>query len=109
MGASDEFGRRAVSRIRTDGGERPVGLGGSGVDTTRVFSYAEYDAQLVVANGTSGLVSSSAPGSSYLYHESGYHGSTLAGRTSSMLQAFRLPNSSHVDRTLCAEFKVLGD
>ena len=41
--APTDFAARAVERIRTCVGDvRPAAPGGAGVDTTRVFAYAEY-------------------------------------------------------------------
>ena len=51
-----------------------MGLGGSGIDTTRVFSYAEYDVQRLQPGKTE------APLDGYLFRECGYRGSTAAGR-----------------------------
>eukprot|EP00811_Abedinium_folium_P014141 NODE_23160_length_678_cov_2.252269.p6 GENE.NODE_23160_length_678_cov_2.252269~~NODE_23160_length_678_cov_2.252269.p6 ORF type:complete len:63 (+),score=14.44 NODE_23160_length_678_cov_2.252269:173-361(+) len=40
--APQDFSRLAMTQIRmlSCGGELPVGLGGAGIDTTRVFAYA---------------------------------------------------------------------
>jgi len=104
-----DFKQRAVLRIRSlsdaPGGERPVGLGGAGLDTTRVFAYAEYVFGSPLVDG-------------HLFSECGFRGCqrTVAKRSadgprrpSSILRAFRLPNSAKVDRKLCAEFQVLSE
>lgn len=105
--APDDFGRRAISRIRSlaEGGERPLGLGGAGVDTTRVFGYLEFAAHLE-GSTESGSNASDDPTIGYLFRESGRRGPVAAP---SALRAIRLPNSGHVDRTLCAEFQLLAD
>merc|ERR1711966_602662 len=100
----EDFCHRAVARIRslTRDGERPVGLGGAGIDTTRIYSYAEYSVHLDVP--TAGIGETKDIGEAvqgHIFRESGYHGSTTAGKASSVLHAFRLPNSAHVDRSLC--------
>jgi len=107
--APGEFSSRAVRCIRSLAGEgaRPVipGIGRGVVDTTRVFAYAEYSIATIGGPGPAmdGCLS----------RESGLHGSTMAQLASlgesiaPWLRAFSLPNSSHVDRTRCAEFQVL--
>merc|ERR1712228_903119 len=109
--AADEFGYRAVSKIRSlvDEGERPVGLGGAGLDTSRIFSFIEYDVHLEAPTHTTEIGGSSNPFHGHIFSESGYNSFSPAGRVTSMLHAFRLPNSAHVDRTLCAEFQLLGE
>lgn len=101
--APADFSHRAVSCIRSlvDGGERPVGLGGAGVDTTRVFAYAEYN--VVPVGGIAPCVDG------HLFRESGLRGSACIARSVNWLHSFQLPNSSHVDRSLCAEFQVLAE
>lgn len=107
--APGEFSSRALRCIRALGGDHClVGPGGAGVNTSRVFAYAEYD---VVAIGPAGL---RADGS--LCRESGLRGSSpsfscepSAASSSGRLRAFRLPYSGHVDRRLCAEFQILAE
>mmetsp|Transcript_75244 Transcript_75244/g.243294 ORF Transcript_75244/g.243294 Transcript_75244/m.243294 type:complete len:235 (-) Transcript_75244:65-769(-) len=106
-----EFGCRAVASIRgiVEGGECPVGLGGAGIDTARVFSYAEYS---VVAVGGAG-----PQAEGQLFRESGHthreerppRRAKVEAPAAAWLQALRLPNSQHVDRRLCAEFQVLSE
>lgn len=109
--APESFGQRAVSRIRSlvDEGERPVGPGGAGVDTTRVFGYAEYDVVLVGAAPTGARPAQAPHVSGHLFCECGYHPSATVAQRRPWLHAFQLPNSSHVDRTLCAEFQILAE
>merc|ERR1712032_1215559 len=91
-----------------------MGLGAC-VDTTRVFGYAEYD---VMAHQCHGGLAPHVEG--HLFSECGFRGlrcsaattrsgDGLAGQQSGLIQAFTLPNSSHVDRTLCAEYQILDE
>mmetsp|Transcript_71096 Transcript_71096/g.161491 ORF Transcript_71096/g.161491 Transcript_71096/m.161491 type:complete len:215 (-) Transcript_71096:60-704(-) len=107
---SAEFAGRAVDYIRNtvECGERPVGPGGAGVDTTRVFAYAEYT---VVSVGGCGPQAEGR-----LFRESGLARGAGAGQPQgggqcrqAWLRPFRLPTSGHVDRSLCAEFQVLNE
>jgi len=108
--APEEFGRRAVAHIRARvaDGECPAGLGGAGVDTARVFGYVEYD---VVDSSNAGQ-----PTDGHFFCECGraprgepeQPGPGGQGPTSAWLHAFRLPNSPHVDRSCCAEFRILS-
>lgn len=101
--APQEFTRRALFRLEqfANAGAPPVGLLGAGIDTTRAFAYAEYD--VVQMEGSSLQLDG------HVCRESGLRGSTAAGRASPWLHSFRLPNSSHVERSLCAEFQILRE
>lgn len=86
-----------------------MGPGGAGVDTTRSFAYAEYEFATIAA------ASSRTRG--HLARESGQRGHLGPGAAAAAeteeaqagwLRPFRLPNSSHVERALCAEFQVLS-
>lgn len=99
-----DFAERAVARIRGEfpGGERPLGLGGAGVDTTAVRAYAEFSVVLLnEASGAEGRLEGQ------LWRSCGVNSNSQPLTPPLWPSAFRLPGSSHVDRELCAEFQIL--
>jgi len=110
--APEDFLDRALVHIRgmVACGERPVGPLGAGIDTTRVFAYAEHSVVLAGGQRVTGKH----------FRECGHSRQVLAASDNETTMparpgpgwlpaAFQLPNSRHVDRRLCAEFQVLQE
>jgi len=111
MVAPGDFLDRALVHIRgmVACGERPAGPLGAGIDTTRVCAYAEHSVVLAAGQRVTGKHFRECGYSRQVFTESDHEITVPARRGPGWLPAFKLPNSRHVDRRLCAEFQVLQE